>query len=90
MQNKTLAFVGDSLGRQQFQSLMCMITGGKDKLEVEDVGREYGLVIAEGAKATNLQGQRGFGLKGKEGSASSGSGSVHETLNQLMKKKINL
>ena len=45
---------------------------------------------AEGAKATNLQGQRGFGLKGKEGSASSGSGSVHETLNQLMKKKINL
>ena len=53
MQNKTLAFVGDSLGRQQFQSLMCMITGGKDKLEVEDVGREYGLVIAEGSARPN-------------------------------------
>ncbi|TKY54409.1 trichome birefringence 16 [Spatholobus suberectus] len=49
MQNKTLAFVGDSLGRQQFQSLMCMITGGEEKLHVEDVGREYGLVIAEGS-----------------------------------------
>ncbi|XP_027331480.1 protein trichome birefringence-like 16 isoform X2 [Abrus precatorius] len=49
MQNKTLAFVGDSLGRQQFQSLMCMITGGVENLDVEDVGKEYGLVIAEGS-----------------------------------------
>ncbi|XP_061361581.1 protein trichome birefringence-like 16 [Gastrolobium bilobum] len=49
MQNKTLAFVGDSLGRQQFQSLMCMITGGEEKLDVEDVGKEYGLVMAEGS-----------------------------------------
>ncbi|XP_030469809.1 protein trichome birefringence-like 14 [Syzygium oleosum] len=49
MQDKTLAFVGDSLGRQQFQSLMCMITGGKDRLDVLDVGREYGLVKAKGA-----------------------------------------
>ncbi|KAE9609931.1 putative PMR5 domain, PC-Esterase [Lupinus albus] len=48
LQNKTLAFVGDSLGRQQFQSLMCMITGGEEKPDVEDVGDEYGLVIAEG------------------------------------------
>lgn len=49
MQNRTVAFVGDSLGRQQFQSLMCMITGGKEDLGVLDVGIEYGLVKARGA-----------------------------------------
>ncbi|XP_060188293.1 protein trichome birefringence-like 14 [Lycium barbarum] len=49
MENKTLAFIGDSLGRQQFQSLMCMITGGKDRPDVLDVGREYGLVKARHA-----------------------------------------
>lgn len=49
MQNKTLAFIGDSLGRQQFQSLMCMITGGKDSPNVLDVGREYGLVQSRGS-----------------------------------------
>ncbi|KAG6658175.1 protein trichome birefringence-like 16 isoform X1 [Carya illinoinensis] len=48
MQDKTLAFVGDSLGRQQFQSLMCMITGGKERHDVIDVGKEYGLVQAHG------------------------------------------
>ncbi|KAH6798583.1 TRICHOME BIREFRINGENCE-LIKE 16 [Perilla frutescens var. frutescens] len=49
MQDKTLAFVGDSLGRQQFQSLMCMVTGGEERADVLDVGREYGLVKARGA-----------------------------------------
>uniref|UniRef100_A0A0D6QT21 Uncharacterized protein n=1 Tax=Araucaria cunninghamii TaxID=56994 RepID=A0A0D6QT21_ARACU len=49
MQSKTLAFVGDSLGRQQFQSMMCLITSGRDNLKVEDVGREYGLVRHRGA-----------------------------------------
>lgn len=49
MQDKTIAFVGDSLGRQQFQSLMCMATGGEESPEVEDVGKEYGLVKARGA-----------------------------------------
>jgi len=49
MQSKTLAFVGDSLGRQQFQSMMCLITGGKDSPDVQDVGKEYGLVRAPGA-----------------------------------------
>ena len=49
MQNKTLAFVGDSLGRQQYQSLMCMITGGKETNDVEDAGKEYGLVVTEGS-----------------------------------------
>eukprot|EP00253_Pinus_taeda_P000838 PITA_00838 len=49
MQDKTLAFVGDSLGRQQFQSIMCLITGGKDNPDVQDVGKEYGLVRARGA-----------------------------------------
>ncbi|OIT32816.1 protein trichome birefringence-like 16 [Nicotiana attenuata] len=34
MENKTLAFIGDSLARQQFQSLMCMITGGADRPDV--------------------------------------------------------
>lgn len=49
MQDKTLAFVGDSLGRQQFQSLMCMVTGGEERADVLDVGREYGLVKARHA-----------------------------------------
>ncbi|KAK6152022.1 hypothetical protein DH2020_014657 [Rehmannia glutinosa] len=49
MQDKTLAFVGDSLGRQQFQSLMCMVSGGEERPDVLDVGYEYGLVKARGA-----------------------------------------
>ncbi|KAK9116643.1 hypothetical protein Sjap_015590 [Stephania japonica] len=49
MQDKTIAFIGDSLGRQQFQSLMCMATGGVERPDVLDVGREYGLVKARGA-----------------------------------------
>nr|XP_009773299.1 PREDICTED: protein trichome birefringence-like 14 isoform X2 [Nicotiana sylvestris]XP_009773303.1 PREDICTED: protein trichome birefringence-like 14 isoform X2 [Nicotiana sylvestris] len=50
MENGTLAFIGDSLSRQQFQSLVCMITGGEDRPDVLDVGREYGLVKVHGAK----------------------------------------
>nr|CAD1826554.1 unnamed protein product [Ananas comosus var. bracteatus] len=53
MRHKTIAFVGDSLGRQQFQSLMCMVTGGKTSLPVEDSGREFGLVKARGAIRPN-------------------------------------
>lgn len=49
MQDKTIAFVGDSLGRQQFQSLMCMATSGEESPEVEDIGRQYGLVKRRGA-----------------------------------------
>ncbi|KAK4483697.1 hypothetical protein RD792_010899 [Penstemon davidsonii] len=49
MRDKTLAFIGDSLGRQQFQSLMCMVTGGEERSDVQDVGYEYGLVKARGA-----------------------------------------
>eukprot|EP00257_Ricinus_communis_P015154 XP_015573010.1 protein trichome birefringence-like 14 isoform X1 [Ricinus communis] len=49
MQDKTIAFIGDSLGRQQFQSMMCMTTGGEWRLDVEDVGAEYGLVKPRGA-----------------------------------------
>ena len=48
MRNKVLVFVGDSIGRQQFQSLMCMLTGGKDDALVEDVGKYYGLVKKKG------------------------------------------
>lgn len=48
MQDKTLAFIGDSLGRQQFQSLMCMVSGGEDRHDVIDVGNEFGLQKARG------------------------------------------
>ncbi|KAK1377850.1 Trichome birefringence-like [Heracleum sosnowskyi] len=48
MQNKTLAFIGDSLGRQQFQSLMCMVTEGEERPDVLNVGWEYGLVKEKG------------------------------------------
>jgi hypothetical protein len=50
MQDKTIAYVGDSLGRQMFQSMMCMVTSGKHKPDVQDVGLEYGFVLAPGAK----------------------------------------
>jgi hypothetical protein len=43
MQHKTIAFIGDSIGRQQFQSLMCMATGGEDSSEVENVGERMDL-----------------------------------------------
>ncbi|ERN07762.1 protein trichome birefringence-like 14 [Amborella trichopoda] len=49
MKDKTIALVGDSLGRQQFQSLMCMATGGEDGPDVLDVGWEYGLVKHRGS-----------------------------------------
>ncbi|XP_058079272.1 protein trichome birefringence-like 14 isoform X2 [Magnolia sinica] len=49
MRDKTIALVGDSLGRQQFQSLMCMVTGGKEIPDVENVGKEYGLAKPRGA-----------------------------------------
>ncbi|XP_010461308.1 PREDICTED: protein trichome birefringence-like 14 [Camelina sativa] len=63
MQNKTIAFIGDSLGRQQFQSLMCMASGGKDSPDVQNVGWEYGLVKAKGnhwvmhVNGTRVQGE---------------------------------
>ncbi|KAJ8422590.1 hypothetical protein Cgig2_025060 [Carnegiea gigantea] len=44
MRNKTLAFIGDSLGQQQFQSLMCMTVGNEAIPHVIDVGKEYNLV----------------------------------------------
>lgn len=49
MQDKTIAFVGDSLGRQQFQSLMCMASGGDENLEVENLEKKYNLVKPRGA-----------------------------------------
>lgn len=49
MQDKTIAFIGDSLGRQQFQSLMCMASGGEEHPEVESVEWKYGLSVARGA-----------------------------------------
>ncbi|XWS44690.1 hypothetical protein CRYUN_Cryun15aG0069400 [Craigia yunnanensis] len=37
MQDKTVAFIGDSLSREQFHSMMCMLTGGQENPDVEDV-----------------------------------------------------
>ncbi|KAM7517952.1 hypothetical protein LguiB_016914 [Lonicera macranthoides] len=48
MQDKTIAFVGDSLGRQQFQSLMCMVTTGEERPDVENIGWKYGLIKPQG------------------------------------------
>ncbi|KAJ6378020.1 hypothetical protein OIU78_028286 [Salix suchowensis] len=53
MQDKTIAFIGDSLGRQQFQSLMCMATSGEWRADVEDVGKKYGLFKPRGAIRPN-------------------------------------
>ncbi|OIV97351.1 hypothetical protein TanjilG_07103 [Lupinus angustifolius] len=53
MQHKTLALIGDSLSRQQFQSLMCMLTSGKKTHDVEDVGKKYGLARGKGALRPN-------------------------------------
>ncbi|KAL8166300.1 hypothetical protein V2J09_007799 [Rumex salicifolius] len=53
MQDKTIAFIGDSLGRQQYQSLLCMVTGGEEDLEVQDVGSKYGFVLDPGAVRPN-------------------------------------
>ncbi|XP_051209255.1 protein trichome birefringence-like 14 [Lolium perenne] len=50
MRNKTLAFIGDSLGKQQFMSMMCIATKGKHSPKVEDVGWKYGLVKAPPAR----------------------------------------
>ncbi|MCO5593636.1 hypothetical protein L7F22_047651 [Adiantum nelumboides] len=58
MQNKVVAFVGDSIGRQQYQSLMCMLTGGDDEALVEDVSKVYGLVKPRGAIRADGTAQR--------------------------------
>ncbi|CAA7409852.1 unnamed protein product [Spirodela intermedia] len=42
LRGKTIALVGDSLGRQQFQSLMCMLTGGKEAPEARGAIRPDG------------------------------------------------
>ncbi|XVF14826.1 hypothetical protein REPUB_Repub09cG0094800 [Reevesia pubescens] len=41
MKDKTVAFIGDSLSREQFQSMMCMLTGGQDRPDVEDIADRY-------------------------------------------------
>ncbi|XP_074561243.1 protein trichome birefringence-like 14 [Curcuma longa] len=53
LQDKTIALVGDSLGRQQFQSLMCMVTGGKKRPDVEDIGSQYGFTKGPNGKRPN-------------------------------------
>ncbi|TYH20429.1 hypothetical protein ES288_A05G428800v1 [Gossypium darwinii] len=37
MKDKIVAFVGDTLSRQQFESMMCMLTGGQESSDIEDV-----------------------------------------------------
>ncbi|OMO56101.1 PC-Esterase [Corchorus olitorius] len=51
MQNKIVAFIGDSLSRQQFQSMMCMLTGGEETRDVEDLARQYGWAVHHGGWA---------------------------------------
>ncbi|XP_037439830.1 protein trichome birefringence-like 16 [Triticum dicoccoides] len=51
MQDKTIAYVGDSLGRQMFQSMMCMLAAsGKHDSDVEDVGSKYEMAQTHRAK----------------------------------------
>ena len=54
MQDKTIAFIGESLGRQQFQSLMCLAAGGKNP-EAENARGKYGLVNLFGFQISNNQ-----------------------------------
>eukprot|EP00897_Mesotaenium_endlicherianum_P010379 jgi/Mesen1/936/ME000118S00116 len=46
MQNKVVAFVGDSLGQQQFQSLLCLLSEHHKDDPVEDVGPTFGFVTS--------------------------------------------
>ncbi|CAI7886639.1 unnamed protein product, partial [Closterium sp. NIES-54] len=62
MRNKSIAFVGDSLGQQQFQSLLCMLSpNGPPKnmsdpsSPVQDVGTDYGFFqLPEDRRPTGL------------------------------------
>ncbi|OMO57214.1 hypothetical protein CCACVL1_25909 [Corchorus capsularis] len=45
MRNRVVAFIGDSLSREQFQSMMCMLTGGEETPDVEDVADQYGFLL---------------------------------------------
>jgi hypothetical protein len=49
-QDKTIAYVGDSLGRHMFQFMMCMANSGKEQEDVEDVGVVYGFIVSPCAK----------------------------------------
>jgi hypothetical protein len=53
LRNKVVAFVGDSLGRQQLQSLLCMLTRGKEETVVTDVGTEFGFFVPPGERKPN-------------------------------------
>ena len=53
LRNKVLAFVGDSLGRQQLQSLMCMLTRGKNDTSITDVGSKFGFFTPRGERKPN-------------------------------------
>jgi hypothetical protein len=50
LRDKVVAFVGDSLGRQQLQSLLCMLTRGKDSTRVTDVGSRFKFYKPRGAR----------------------------------------
>ncbi|CAI5478854.1 unnamed protein product [Closterium sp. Yama58-4] len=57
MRNKSLAFVGDSLGQQQFQSLLCLLSpkGPPKNMSdpsspIQDVGPDYGFFQLPGAR----------------------------------------
>lgn len=50
LRNKVLGFIGDSLARQQIQSLMCMITQGKNNMVIDEVGSKFGFHIPRGER----------------------------------------
>ncbi|XVF58811.1 hypothetical protein PTKIN_Ptkin07bG0096200 [Pterospermum kingtungense] len=47
MQDKTVAFIGDLLSREQFQSMMCTLTEGQESPDVEDVANKYGFLLTQ-------------------------------------------
>ncbi|KAG0599126.1 hypothetical protein M758_12G130100 [Ceratodon purpureus] len=50
LRNKVIAFVGDSLGRQQYQSLLCMLTRGKNTTTLTNVGSKFNFYTPRGAR----------------------------------------
>lgn len=52
LQNLTISFIGDSLGLQQFQSMLCLIDSNPENpKEVENIGSEYGFHIPPGRRS---------------------------------------
>ncbi|XP_073387232.1 protein trichome birefringence-like 14 [Physcomitrium patens] len=53
LRNKVIAFVGDSLGRQQYQSIMCLLTRGRNDTAITDIGSTFGFYTPKGERKPN-------------------------------------